>query len=403
MQDLGLLCQPARINRRRLPFAVLAMVAATRAAFAQEEEFQTFVHSLWPSAAAAGVSRETFDAVTRDLALEPSVLARPGAQSEFTVSIPAYVAGAATASRVAAGRALRGELAPILRRIEANSGVPAAILLAILGVESNFGGAAGGADVLRVLATLAFKGHMREKLSAEFVAALVMLQQGVERRRLRGSWAGATGMPQFMPSAYLKYAVAASGDGAPDIWGSRPDALASIGNFLKRSGWDAALPWGLEAKAPAGYDYAEFDLDFAQFRALGFVNARGGELPPQGAASLYLPTGAAGPLFLITQNFEVIRQYNTSDAYALAVGLLADRIAGAAAPVAPWPQIAPLSTNEVKSLQVALTARGFYRGPIDGKLGRTSRNAVHAFQRSAGIAPADGFASRTLLARLGGK
>jgi len=229
-----------------------------------------------------------------------------------------------------------------------------------------------------------------------------MLQQGVERRRLRGSWAGAMGMPQFLPSAYLKFAVSLDG-GSPNIWTSRPDALASIGNFLKQSGWDPSLPWGVEARAPAGYDYAEFDLDFAQFRAQGLVGAHGEDLPARGAASLYLPAGAAGPLFLITQNFEVIRQYNTSDAYALAVGLLADRIAGGEAPVAPWPKIAPLATAEVKMLQEALTARGLYQGPIDGKLGRTSRNAVHAFQRSAGLAPADGLASRALLARLRGK
>lgn len=403
MQDIGLLFEETRIDRRRLPLAILAFSVGLGAAFAQEQDFQVFIQSLWPAAEAAGVSRETFDGAAADLAPEPAVLARPGAQSEFTVSIPAYVAGAVTSARVAAGRALYAELAPLLRRIELSSGVPGALALAILGVESNFGAATGGADVLRVLATLAFKGHMREKLSHEFVAALVMLQRGVERRRLRGSWAGAMGMPQFLPSAYLDYAVAAGGRGAPDIWGSRPDALASIGNFLKQSGWDPSLPWGVEARAPAGYDYAEFDLDFAQFRAQGLVGAHGEDLPAQGAASLYLPAGAAGPMFLITRNFEVIRQYNTSDAYALAVGLLADRIAGAAAPVARWPKIAPLATSEVKAMQEALTARGFYRGPIDGKLGRSSRNAVHAFQRSAGLWPADGFASKALLAKLGGK
>jgi membrane-bound lytic murein transglycosylase B len=402
MQDIGLQRLEARVDRRRLPFAMLAALASVRAAFSQEQDFQAFVQSLWPAAAAAGVSREIFDAATADLAPEPAVLARPAAQSEFTVSIPAYVAGAVTSARVAAGRALHAELAPMLRRTEASSGVPSAIMLAILGVESNFGVATGGADVLRVLATLAYKGHMREKRSGEFVAALVMLQQGVERRRLRGSWAGAMGMPQFLPSAYLKFAVSLDG-GSPNIWTSRPDALASIGNFLKQSGWDPSLPWGVEARAPAGYDYAEFDLDFAQFRAQGLVGAHGEDLPARGAASLYLPAGAAGPLFLITQNFEVIRQYNTSDAYALAVGLLADRIAGGEAPVAPWPKIAPLATAEVKMLQEALTARGLYQGPIDGKLGRTSRNAVHAFQRSAGLAPADGLASRALLARLRGK
>jgi membrane-bound lytic murein transglycosylase B len=227
-----------------------------------------------------------------------------------------------------------------------------------------------------------------------------MLQRGVPRRRLLGSWAGAMGMPQFMPSAYLKYAVAAAPGAAPDIWTSRADSLVSIGNFLKQSGWDPSVPWAVEARAPQGYDFAEFDQDFSAFRAQGLVGARGESLPAQGAASVYLPAGAGGPLFLITGNFEVIRQYNTSDAYAMAVGLLADRIGGAQTPVTPWPKVTPLATAEVKALQQALTTRGFYQGPIDGKLGRKARNAIHALQRSAGIAPADGFATKALLARL---
>ncbi|HXY57758.1 MAG TPA: lytic murein transglycosylase [Methylocystis sp.] len=400
MQDICLLRSKARIDRRRLPLALAALLASARNGFGQPEDFASFVQSLWPQAQTAGVSRETFETATSGLSPEPAVLEKPSAQSEFTVSIPAYVAGAVTNARVAAGRTLRTDLSAHLRAAEQGSGVPAEIMLAILGIESNYGSAAGGADVLRVLATLAFKGHMAEKLSAEFVAALVMLQQGVPRRRLLGSWAGAMGMPQFMPSAYLKYAVSASGGGAPDIWTSRADSLASIANFLRQSGWDPSLPWAVEARAPNDYDFAELDQDFSQFRAQGLVGARGEQLPAQGAASVYLPAGAKGPLFLITQNFEVIRQYNTSDAYAMAVGLLADRIGGVQAPVVPWPKVAPLSTAEIKALQQALTQRGFYQGPIDGKLGRKARNAIHAFQRSVGIAPADGFASKALLAQL---
>lgn len=400
MQASCLFHAQARIDRRRLPLALLALAVSVRDGFGQSEDFAGFIQSLWPQAQAAGVSRETFETATAGLTPEPAVLEKPAAQSEFTVSIPAYVAGAVTNARVATGRTLRSDLWGALRTAEQSSGVPAEITLAILGIESNFGSAAGGADVLRVLATLAFKGHMTEKLSAEFVAALVMLQQGVPRRRLLGSWAGAMGMPQFMPSAYLKFAVSASSGGAPDIWTSRADSLASIANFLRQSGWDPFLPWAVEARAPKDYDFAEFDQDFSQFRAQGLVGARGEELPAQGAASVYLPAGASGPLFLITQNFEVIRQYNTSDAYAMAVGLLADRIGGAQAPVVPWPKVAPLSAAEVKVLQQALAERGFYQGPIDGKLGRKARNAIHAFQRSAGIAPADGFASKALLAQL---
>ncbi len=381
--------------------AIFSSFAAAQES-AGDSDLAHFLQRLWPAAQDAGVSRETFDSAVAGLTVEPGLLRRPQAQTEFTISIPSYVAGAVSAARVQRGRALSGELSAPLATIEERSGVPSEIALAILGVESNFGSATGGADTLRVLATLAFAGHRGAIFADEFVAALVMLQRGdVTRTRLRGSWAGAMGQPQFLPSAYLKYATSYAGGAAPDIWTNRLDSLASIANFLKFSGWDPRLPWGLEVVLPKNFDYADFDLDFAQWRALGLAAANGEALPASGPASLYLPAGAAGPAFLITDNFEVIRKYNTSDAYALSIGLLADRIAGRRAPVAPWPKkIAALSTADCKELQRLLAARGFYRGAIDGKLGRTSRNAVHAFQLSEGMQPADGFATKDVLQRL---
>jgi hypothetical protein len=171
---------------------------------------------------------------------------------------------------------------------------------------------------------------------------------------------------------------------------------------LHKSGWNPALPWGVETRPPQGFDFAAFDMDFSQFRALGFTAANGEALPAQGAASLYMPAGASGPAFLITDNFEVIRQYNTSDAYALAVAILADRIAGASTPRTPWPKVTPLTTAQCKDLQQALTRLGFYHGTIDGKLGRVARNAVHAYQLSVGMQPADGLATKAVLDRLRG-
>ncbi len=395
------------VDRRRVLRACaasLAFCAFGAEAAAENPDFAAFLESMWPAAAQAGVSRETFDAAVSGLTPEPAVLAKPKTQAEFTISIPAYLAATVTNGRVARGRAVASESAALLRDISAKSGVPAEMLVAILGVESAYGGGQGSADVLRVLATLAWKGHLAGRLADEFVAALVMLQQGyATRAQLRGSWAGAMGQPQFMPSAYLKYAQRYSGAGAPDIWGSRADALLSIANFMAKSGWTAALPWGVEVVLPQNFDYAAFDLDLAQWRALGLARADGGDLPESGAASLYLPTGARGPAFLITDNFEAIRQYNTSDAYALSVGLLAERIAGREVPLRSWPKVAALSTAEVKEMQQRLTAQGFYRGKIDGKLGRSNRNALHAFQREAGIAPADGFATREMLAALRGR
>ena len=389
---------------RRMALAAFAFCAALPGGLARAADFKGFVQGLWSQAQAAGVSRETFDAAVADLAPEPGVTSKPRSQAEFTISIPAYLAGAVTNGRVSRGRAVAAELAGPLRRAAARHGVPGEMIVAILGVESNFGTATGGADALRVLATLAWQGHRAETFIEEFVAALVMLEKGyATRAQLRGSWAGAMGQPQFMPSAYLKYAESDNGSAAPDIWRSHADSIASIASFLAKSGWVAGLPPVIEIRLPENFDYAAFDLDFSRWRALGVTRADGEALPAGGAASLYLPTGAAGPAFLITDNFEVIRQYNTSDAYAMSVALLAERIAGRDIPLAPWPRVAPLSTADVKSMQQLLTQRGFYRGTFDGKLGLASRNAVHAFQLSEGVQPADGFATKEVLARLRGR
>ncbi len=372
---------PSFVANRRRALNGLAAFLAARAAPARAADFAEFVEGLWPQAQAAGVSRATFDAAVAGLSPEPGVLAKPKAQAEFTISIPAYLASTVTNSRVARGQSTAAALAAPLRRATARHGVPGEIIVAILGVESSFGTATGGADALKVLATLAWKGHRAETFIEEFVDALVMLEKGYATRgQLRGSWAGAMGQPQFMPSAYLKFAESDEGSGAPDIWRSNADSVASIANFLAKSGWVAGLPAVVEIRLPDGFDYAAFDLDFARWRALGAVRADGEALPASGAASLYLPAGASGPAFLISDNFEVIRQYNTSDAYAMSVAVLAERIAGREIPLAPWPRVAPLATADVKAMQQLLTQKGFYQGALDGKLGRSSRNAVHAFQ-----------------------
>lgn len=381
---------------------VLGFAASSRASPA--ESFGAFVERLWPKAREAGVSRKTFDAATKGLAPEPSLRQRARSQGEFTLPVQAYVAGAVTSGRASRARALARELAAPLARIERTSGVPSNVTLAVLGVESDFGASMGNADVLRVLATLAYQRPEETGPAEEFAAALLLLQNGnVARERLLGSWAGATGQPQFLPTAYFRYARSLREGEAPDIWTSREDAAASVANFLSASGWKAELPWGIEAAVPQGFDFTRFDLDFAEWRALGFVAADGAPLPSSGPASLYLPAGAKGPAFLITDNFEVIRRYNASDAYALAVGLLADRAAGKATPVTPWPKVEALSANDCRTMQQLLAERGFYAGPFDGKLGRKSRNGVHAFQLSEGLHPADGLATKAVLARLQAK
>jgi membrane-bound lytic murein transglycosylase B len=364
--------------------------------------FDAFVASTRAPAQAAGVSRETFDRATAGLTPDPAIHARPAKQGEFSLAVHDYLAQVVTPARVALGRTKAAALSAQLAQIEQRSGVPSEICVTIWGVESNFGGGQGGSNVLRSFATLAARGNRVDTFRDEFVAALVMLEKGYARKEnLVGSWAGGMGQPQFLPSSYLKYAVAYAGDGAADIWRSSPDALASIANFMKESGWNPAVPAVIEVAIPEGFDWKPLDLDFAQWKRLGFRRADGQALPASGAASLFLPEGADGPAFLITENWEVIRQYNTSDSYALSVALLADRIGGSAGLRKPWPKnLTPLGTSQRAEAQRLLMAKGLYNGATDGKVGRGTRTSVHDFQISAGLLPADGFLTPAVLQRL---
>ncbi|MDE2577435.1 MAG: lytic murein transglycosylase [Hyphomicrobiales bacterium] len=384
----------------RIILLVIGLILAVApAAFAQPADMEAFLRAAWPAAQAAGVSRATFETATLGLEPEPGLLTRAHKQGEFSLAMHDYIAQSATAGRVSAARGKEAALASQFAAAERSYGVPRSIILALWAMESNFGADQGRSDVLRVLATLAIKQHRPELFRDEFVAALVMLQKGMARRdQLVGSWAGAMGQPQFMPSSYLKFARSFS-DGAPDIWRSPPDVIASIANFMHESGWTRGLPPAMEVTVPDNFDWKPLDLDLAQWRALGFRRANGAALPASGKASLYFPEGAQGPAFLLTDNWEVIRQYNTSDAYALAVSLLAARIEGDGLRKG-WPKVAPLSLSQRAAAQRALAAQGFYAGVSDGKVGRATRVAVHAWQLAHGARPADGFLTPALIAAL---
>jgi lytic murein transglycosylase len=389
---------------RRLLLAPLLLLAALSGAAAQPDGFRAWIEGLWPLARERGVSRATFDAAFRDVpGPDPAVLARIRRQGEFGRPVWDYLAGAVSAGRIARGRAEAARRAETLAAIEATYGVPASVLLAFWGMESDFGGGTGGTSVVRALATLAQAGHRGTLFRDELLSALTILERGeASPDTLRGSWAGAMGQTQFLPSAYLRAAVDFDRDGRRDIWTSVPDALASIASFLRQAGWQPGLPWGAEVRLPAGFDLSRYRGPFPDFAARGVVRTDGTALPRTGEASLFLPGGAGGPVFLIGDNFEAIRAYNTSDAYALAVGHLADRIAGAPALSAPWPVTAPrLDQAGVKALQQGLAARGHYAGPFDGRAGPKLREAVRRYQIAAGL-PADGYATPALLRRLQG-
>lgn len=382
-------------------FACLLVLAAPARAASDDPAFGAFVASAWPPAQAAGVSRETFVRETAGLTPDPAIKAQPAKQGEFSLPIHAYLGQVVTAQKVSTGRSRAQSLSDTLATIERRYGVPGEICLAVWGIESGYGPTQGGHDILRSVATLAVRKHRADFYRDEFVAALVLLQNGMPRANLTGSWAGAMGQPQFTPSSYLKFAASYSGAGQPDIWRSSADALASIANFLKGSGWNPALPAVMEVIVPGDFDWRPVDLDLSAWRRLGFARADGEALPASGAASLYLPEGAAGPAFLITENWEVIRQYNTSDAYALAVSLLADRIGGSSGLKRGWPKTyVSMSLADRSRAQKLLMAKGLYSGATDGKIGRATRVAVHEFQLSEGMSPADGLLTPEVLKRL---
>ena len=384
---------------RWTPIAALValFMAAPRAALSAEPTplppspavLAAFLASLKPTAEARGVSAATFDAAFAGVTPDPAVAALTRRQAELNKPTGAYLTAAVTPARVAEGSALLERWHDDLAAIERRFGVPAPILVAIWGLETNYGAAPGSRDVIRSMATLGAMGYRPELYRDELVAALDILQRGeASRDALRGSWAGAMGQPQFMPSSFLKYAVDWHGDGRRDIWGDAPDALASMADFLHEQGWTPRLPWGFEVRLPAGFDIgAAARAPFPAWAARGVVRADGGALPADGTGILYFPAGSPGPAFLVTTNFSVIKTYNSSDSYVLAVGTLADRMEGGPAVSAAWPSAAPIGRDDRIALETRLAALGL---PVDDRTGRISltlRDAIRDAQKRVGVVP----------------
>ncbi len=369
---------------------------------------QTFLDSVWRDAEAAGVRRVTFDRAFADLrTIDPDILARHANQPEFDRTIGDYVGLIVNTDRIATGRARLEQYASILGDIERRYGVDRHILLAIWGIESNFGVAKGDRSVVRALATLAVAEPRRAAFwKGELVAALSILEQDrIAPEKLLGSWAGAMGHTQFMPSTYLKYAVDFDGDGYRDVWSSVPDALASTARYLQASGWQGGRGWGREVVLPGDFDYALATPSAARpisgWRVLG-LRAQSGALPADDATpwQLVVPAGAGGPAFLVSPNFDAILSYNRAYSYAVAVGALADRIAGNTPIQASWPPgDLPMSRDQRVELQEILQSLGFDVAGVDGIIGTKTRDAIRGFQKARGL-PADGHPSLVLLNRM---
>lgn len=367
-----------------------------------------FLDELWPAARAQGIARTVFDRATASFVPDPEIMELANRQPEYAKPVGAYITDLVTAERVAAGRQLAVTHAPLLRAIEAAYGVDGHILLAIWGVESAYGTRRGDRHVIRSLATLAMVDDRRGAFwRKELLAALRILQQGATTpERLVGSWAGAMGHTQFMPSTYAAFAVDFNKDGRRDIWDDVGDALASTAGYLQRSGWRAGRPWGFEVTLPVRFDYGWSAPGrvraVADWLAEGITlpRARGGALSLSEPMRLLLPAGARGPAFLVTANFRALLRYNNSVSYALAVAHLADRIEGGAPFATSWPvSDTPLSLSEREELQELLARRGHAVGSPDGIIGDQTRAAIRATQRTLNLME-DGHPSSELLLRL---
>lgn len=396
-----------------LETAIVSPQAAPRAAEASGDtaakpapSFAAWREELRAEAEARGVSAATFARAFAHVSPNPAVLKADRHQPEFTRPIWDYLASAVSARRIAAGQRHLAAHRPLLEAAAARYGVAPEYVVAIWGIESDFGANTGAYSVIEALATLAYAGQRQAAFRAYLLDALLILEEGdVEPTRMRGSWAGAMGQTQFMPTAFRERAVDFDGDGRRDIWTSLADVFGSTANYLAAAGWRPGQSWGDEVRLPPDFRYELADPEIRQtvgaWQALGvrLVDAAAAP-PPDRPASLLLPAGHRGPAFLVYDNFRVLLRYNNATSYALAVGHLADRIGGGGPIAASWPvEEQPLSRSQQVELQRLLAARGFDPGPIDGMIGPMTRQAIRRFQAALGH-PADGYATLDLLSRL---
>ncbi|MGI9395621.1 MAG: lytic murein transglycosylase [Boseongicola sp.] len=368
--------------------------------------FNRWIDRFRTRARAAGIRERVFESAFQGVRYNADVVQKDRNQSEFTKQIWEYLDSAASEARVKNGRAALRKNRRLLNEIEARYGVEAEVVAAVWGLESAYGSFRGDVPIVEALATLAFDGRRGRFFESQLIAALKIIQSGdVAPRRMTGSWAGAMGHTQFIPTSYLAYAVDFRGDGKRDIWSDDPtDALASTAAYLKNFGWRKGQPWGVEVTFPREFNYGltgeRIKKSPTEWAALGVRDAKGGKVPNHGRASILLPAGARGAGFMIFNNFHVIERYNTADAYVIGVGHLSDRIAGDGPLKAKWPRNdRNLRFREKQEMQRRLTAKGYNTLGVDGIIGPNTIAAIRGFQSSQGMVP-DGYASYEILKRL---
>lgn len=380
--------------------------ALAESASSVDRAFGRWVSAFWPQARKAGISRTTFQRAFKGVTPDPAVIEAAEKQPEFVRPIWEYLDRATTEERIGNGKAKLAEYARAFAAIEKAYGVDRHVIAAIWGMESAYGARKGDLGVIRSLATLAFQGTRQDFGRTQLIGALKILERGdISPDAMLGSWAGAMGHTQFIPTTYNAFAVDHDGDGRRDIWTTPVDALASTANYLKKSGWTTAEPWGYEVRLPDGFDFAEAKSSnrkpIAEWVARGIRRADGRKFDAWATeGAIILPAGARGPAFLVFGNFKAILRYNNAVAYALAVGHLSDRLRGGPALVASWPRDElPLTEAQRRELQELLAAKGLYRGGVDGLIGSGTQEAIRSYQHRVGLEP-DGFPSTGLLERL---
>ncbi len=368
--------------------------------------FDVWLGAFQRRALAQGISSATLNRALSGVTEDPDIIRRDRNQAEFSKPIWEYLDSAVSDQRIASGRRALAQHRKVLDRIEARYGVEKEVVVAVWGLETSFGAFRGNTPTIRSLATLAFEGRRADFFETQLLAALRILQAGdVRPEAMTGSWAGAMGHTQFMPTSYLEHAVDFDGDGRRDIWSDDPtDALASTAAYLARFGWTKGQPWGVEVRLPVGFDYAQASREITRlpsdWAALGVRAANRRAIADHGRASILLPAGSGGVALMIFDNFGVIERYNGADAYVIGIGHLSDRLAGQGPFRASWPRSDRLlSVSERKELQLRLTLAGFDTQTIDGRIGPNTINALRAYQMARGLVP-DGYATVQLLERM---
>lgn len=380
--------------------------AKSSSGMSSNHDFQNWLVEFRKRATAQGISPATLDRAFEGVVYDPEVVRRDQNQSEFTKTIWQYLDSAVSDKRIASGITKLRNLSRRLEDIEAKYGVDKEVLLAVWGMESSYGTYRGDMDVVRSLSTLAFDGRRGRFFESQLIAALEILQSGdIPSRQMTGSWAGAMGHTQFIPTSYLAYAVDFTGDGKRNIWSDDPtDALASTAAYLARFGWVLGQPWGVEVILPKDFNYSlanrSITKDPVDWALLGVKDIDGQPVPSHGQAAILLPAGGSGAAFMIFKNFSVIERYNAADAYVIGVGHLSDRLRGGKPIQAQWPtEDRSLTFDERQEMQVLLTRQGFSTQGADGRIGPNTIAAVRAYQVANGLMP-DGYASLSLLKRL---